>query len=87
MYGSLIYYVYLPYKTELTMKVPECLSMLYNPSSKNAMLACKMIPVLIYWAAVSKSPHTYGELSKEVGLHTDQIDRLLGLFDDDFLSH
>lgn len=73
-------------KTVLTMKVPEYLSMLHNPSSKNAMWACEMIPVLIYWATVSKSPHTYGELSKEVGHHTDQIGRVLGLIDDVFKS-
>lgn len=48
------------------------------------MWASKMIPVLIYWATVSKSPHTYGELSKEVGHHTDQIGRVLGLIDDVF---
>lgn len=66
------------------MKEPKYLSILHNPSSKNAMWACKMIPVLIYWATVSKSPHTYGELSKEVGHHTDQIGRVLGLIDDVF---
>lgn len=66
------------------MKDQKFLSMLHNPSSKNAMWACKMIPVLIYWATVSKSPHTYSELSKEVGHHTDQIGRVLGLIDDVF---
>ena len=66
------------------MKEPKYLSILHNSSSKNAMWACKMIPVLIYWATVSKSPHTYSELSKEVGHHTDQIGRVLGLIDDVF---
>ena len=66
------------------MKEPKYFSILHNPSSKNAMWACKMIPVLIYWATVSKSPHTYGKLSKEVGHHTDQIGKVLGLIDDVF---
>lgn len=66
------------------MKDPKYLSILHDQSSKNAMWACKMIPVLIYWATVSKSPHTYGELSKAVGHHTDQIGRVLGLIDDVF---
>lgn len=85
MYGYLTIYVYLCHiKTELSMKEPKYLSILHNTSSKNAMWACKMIPVLIYWATVSKSPHTYGELSKEVGHHTDQIGKVLGLIDDVF---
>lgn len=85
MYGCLKDYVYLCHtKTEFAMKGPKYLSILHDTSSKNAMWACKMIPVLIYWATVSKSPHTYGELSKAVGHHTDQIGRVLGLIDDVF---
>lgn len=66
------------------MKEPEYLSLLNDPRHKNAMWACKMIPVLVYWASVSKSPHTYGDLSRAVGHKTDQIGKVLGLIDDVF---
>lgn len=81
---SHIIHIFAVLKTKFIMKEPKYLSILHNSSSKNAMWACKMIPVLIYWATVSKSPHTYSELSKEVGHHTDQIGRVLGLIDDVF---
>lgn len=66
------------------MKEPEYLSLLNDPRHKNAMWACKMIPVLVYWASVSKSPHTYGDLSRAVGHKTDQIGGVLGLIDNVF---
>ncbi len=43
-----------------------------------------MIPVLVYWASVSKAPHTYSELSKAVGHNTDPIGSVLGKIDDVF---
>lgn len=60
------------------------LSILHDPHHKNAIWARKMIPVLIYWASVSKAPHTYSELSKAVGHNTNQIGSVLGKIDDVF---
>ena len=64
--------------------IPTFLTMLHDTAHKNPMWACKMLPVLIYWAERSTKPHTYGELSKEVGHRTDQIGSVLGLIDDIF---
>lgn len=66
------------------MKEPSFHSILYDPHHKNAMWARKMIPVLVYWATVSKTPHTYSELSKVVGHNTNQIGGILGMIDDAF---
>ena len=64
--------------------IPTYLEILHDTTHKNPMWACKMLPVLIYWAERSTKPHTYGELSKEVGHRTDQIGSVLGLIDDIF---
>lgn len=64
--------------------IPTFLTMLHDTAHKNPMWACKMLPVLVYWAERSTKPHTYGELSKEVGHRTDQIGAILGLIDDIF---
>ncbi len=48
------------------------------------MWACKMIPVLIYWASVNKRPHCYSELSKEAGHKTNRIGDILGIIEDVF---
>lgn len=53
----------------------EYIKILHDTSHKNPMWACKMIPVLIYWASVDKKPHYYSELSKEAGHKTAGIRR------------
>ena len=66
------------------LMTPTYLRLLHDTAHKNPQWACKMIPVLIYWAERSTKPHTYSELSKEVGHRTDQIGSILGLIDDIF---